>query len=95
MGKVETIYDVIIIGGGASGMMAGAISGAKGKKVLILEKNKDLGEKLKISGGGRCNITNAEKDIRKFLANYGSAEQFLYSSFSNLARRTLLIFLRI
>lgn len=87
MGKVETIYDVIIIGGGASGMMAGAISGAKGKKVLILEKNKDLGEKLKISGGGRCNITNAEKDIRKFLANYGNAEQFLYSSFSKFSSK--------
>jgi predicted Rossmann fold flavoprotein len=87
MDKVPTVYDVIVIGGGASGMMAGAISGTKGKKVLILEKNKDLGEKLKISGGGRCNITNAEKDVRKFLANYGNAEQFLYSSFSKFSSK--------
>ncbi len=87
MEKTGTVYDIIIIGGGASGMMAGAVAGAKGKKVLILEKNKDLGEKLKISGGGRCNITNAEKDIRKFLANYGDAEQFLYSSFAKFSSK--------
>ncbi|MEK7066201.1 MAG: aminoacetone oxidase family FAD-binding enzyme, partial [Patescibacteria group bacterium] len=44
--------------------------------------NKQLGEKLKITGGGRCNITNAEEDIRVFLKNYGEAEQFLYSAFA-------------
>jgi predicted Rossmann fold flavoprotein len=76
------IWDVIIIGGGASGMMTGAISSRDGKSVLILEKNKDLGEKLKITGGGRCNITNAEFDIKLFLKNYGKAESFLYSPFS-------------
>ena len=48
------IWDVIIIGGGASGMMAGSVSGSCGKSVLILDKNKNLGEKLKITGGGRC-----------------------------------------
>ncbi|MEK7505393.1 MAG: aminoacetone oxidase family FAD-binding enzyme, partial [Patescibacteria group bacterium] len=54
----------------------------RGKKVLLLEKNKKLGEKLKISGGGRCNITNAEFDNRVLLQAYGKAEQFLYSLFS-------------
>ena len=50
---------VIIVGGGAAGMMA-AISAAKeGKKVCILEKNEKLGKKLFITGKGRCNITNA------------------------------------
>ncbi len=75
-------YDVIVIGGGASGMMAAAVATLNGKKVLLLEKNKNLGEKLKISGGGRCNITNAEDDIRKLLKKYGKSEQLLYSSFS-------------
>jgi len=53
-----------------------------GKRVLLLEKNKKLGEKLGISGGGRCNITNAEDDVRVFAAMYGKAEQFLYSLFA-------------
>lgn len=81
MDKKTNIYDVIVIGGGASGMMAAAIASSHSKSVLILEKNRSCGEKLKITGGGRCNITNAEEDIRVFLANYGPAEQFLYSPF--------------
>lgn len=75
-------YDVIVIGGGASGMMAAGTAGARGRKVLLLEKNKRLGEKLRITGGGRCNITNYELDIRMLLKKYGAAESFLYSSFS-------------
>ncbi len=75
-------YDVIVIGGGASGMMAAGRAGALGKKVLLLEKNKQLGEKLKISGGGRCNITNATYDIHELLAFYGKAAPFLFSPFS-------------
>ena len=75
-------YDVIVIGGGASGMMAAGRAAARGKKVLLLEKNKALGEKLKISGGGRCNITNAEEDPHVLLPKYGTAEKFLYTPFS-------------
>ncbi len=75
-------YDVIVIGGGASGLMAAGRAAQCGKKVLLLEKNKKLGEKLGISGGGRCNITNAEEDVRVFAAMYGKAEQFLYSLFA-------------
>lgn len=75
-------FDVIIIGGGASGLMAGAVASSLGKKVLILERNKNLGEKLKITGGGRCNITNADYDVHSFLKNYGKAEGFLYTPFS-------------
>ena len=75
-------FDVIVIGGGASGMMAAGRCAELGKKVLLLEKNRVLGEKLKITGGGRCNITNAEFDIRSLLKNYGDAEKFLYSPFS-------------
>lgn len=63
-------------------MTAAGRAAELGKRVLLLEKNKSLGEKLKISGGGRCNITNAEYDTRKLLANYGDAADFLYSPFS-------------
>lgn len=76
------IWDVIIIGGGASGMMTGVVSSSLGKSVLLLEKNSKLGEKLKITGGGRCNITNAEFDIHNLLSNYGESKDFLYTPFS-------------
>ncbi len=75
-------YDLIVIGGGASGMMAAGVAAESGKRVLILEKNKELGKKLKITGGGRCNITNATFNIRELLSKFGKAEQFLYSAFS-------------
>lgn len=85
MQKYSTHYDVIVIGGGASGLMTAGIAASRGKRVLILEKNKELGAKLKITGGGRCNITNAEFDVRKFLAHYKKAEKFLYSPFSQFS----------
>lgn len=75
-------YDVIVVGGGASGMMAAGTAAARGKKVLIIEKNKVLGQKLNITGGGRCNVTNAEFDIRVLLRMYGKTEHFLYSAFA-------------
>lgn len=82
-GRSETIeWDVIVIGGGASGMFAAIAAAKKGKKVLILDKNKSLGAKLGITGGGRCNITNAEYDTRALLAHYGDASDFLFSPFA-------------
>lgn len=82
MKNINNNFDVIVIGGGPAGMIAAGRAAEKGKRVLLLEKNKKLGEKLKITGGGRCNITNAEDNIRKFLKNYGKMENFLYSIFS-------------
>ncbi len=51
--------DVIVIGGGPSGMMAAISASQKGKKVLLLEKNSLLGKKLLITGKGRCNVTSS------------------------------------
>lgn len=75
-------YDVIVVGGGASGLMAAGRAAELGRRVLLLEKNKILGKKLNITGGGRCNITNAVFDHRDFLKNYGEAQDFLFSPFS-------------
>ena len=79
------VYDVLVIGGGPAGMMAAAIAADAGKRVLLLEKNRSLGKKLNISGGGRCNITNAEYDTRSLLSHYGKAADFLHSPFSQFA----------
>ena len=87
MQQSKNIYDVIVIGGGASGMMAAGRAAELGKKVLLLEKNKNLGEKLKITGGGRCNITNAEEDEHKLLKHYGKGKPFLYSPFSQFGMK--------
>jgi predicted Rossmann fold flavoprotein len=75
-------YDVIVIGGGASGLMAAGAAAENGKKVLVLEKNRELGKKLSITGGGRCNITNATFDVREFLKKFGDSGKFLFSPFS-------------
>ena len=76
------VWDVVVIGGGPAGMMCAGIAAARGLSVLLLEKNPILGKKLRITGGGRCNITNATFDTRALLAKYQEAEQFLFSAFS-------------
>jgi len=63
-------------------MMAAGTAAQTNARVLLIEKNPTLGKKLLITGGGRCNVTNAELDTRKLLAKFGSAEQFLFSTFS-------------
>ncbi|MDF7822888.1 aminoacetone oxidase family FAD-binding enzyme [Pontiellaceae bacterium B12227] len=78
-------FDVIVVGGGPAGMMAAGHAAEYGRKVLLLEKNPKLGKKLELSGGGRCNITNAEFDNRLFLANYSENAKFLFSPFSRFA----------
>jgi hypothetical protein len=62
-------------------MMAAGTAGLRGKRVLLIEKNKRLGEKLRITGGGRCNITNSNPHLSSLLKYYGKAEPFLYSPF--------------
>jgi predicted Rossmann fold flavoprotein len=82
MSRNSKIWDVIVIGGGASGMMAASVASSRSLSVLILEKNKNLGEKLKITGGGRCNITNNDRDIHRLLKVYGEGSSYLYTPFS-------------
>ena len=61
-------WDVIVIGAGAAGMMCAAVAGRRGRKVLVLEANKAPGEKIRISGGGRCNFTNLHATPAQFLS---------------------------
>ena len=59
-------YDVIIVGAGAAGMMSAIEAGKRGRKVLLIDHAKKIGEKIRISGGGRCNFTNINTHPNKF-----------------------------
>ncbi len=61
-------WDVIIIGAGAAGLMCGAIAGARGKRVLLIDHADKPGEKIRISGGGRCNFTNLHSGPDNFIS---------------------------
>lgn len=89
---LEDSWDVIVIGGGPAGMMAAGRAAERGAKVLLLEKNNNLGKKLLITGGGRCNVTNAEPDTRKLLSKFKESEQFLFSAFSQFGVKEALEF---
>ncbi|MED4203012.1 NAD(P)/FAD-dependent oxidoreductase [Neobacillus mesonae] len=74
-------FDVIVIGGGPSGLMAAIAAGEKGAKVLLIDKGEKLGRKLAISGGGRCNVTN-RLPIDEIIKHIPGNGKFLYSAFS-------------
>ena len=61
-------YDVIIIGAGAAGLMSAIEAGKRGRKVLLVDHSKKIGEKIRISGGGRCNFTNVNTHPSKFIS---------------------------
>ncbi len=60
--------DVVVVGGGAAGMMCAAIAGQRGKRVVLLERNERVGKKIQISGGGRCNFTNLHTEAGNYLS---------------------------
>ena len=71
--------DVIVIGAGPAGMMAAYAAAGQGADVLLLEKNEKTGRKLRITGKGRCNLTN-NSDVREVMANIPGESRFLYSA---------------
>ncbi|MCR4441152.1 MAG: NAD(P)/FAD-dependent oxidoreductase [Peptococcaceae bacterium] len=83
---------VVVIGGGAAGMMAAGRAGELGARVILLEKNRVLGRKIGISGKGRCNVTNSG-ELRDFIENYPCNGQFLYSSLNRFSNVNLMQFL--
>ena len=82
---------VIIVGGGPAGIMA-ALSAAKNNEVILIEKNKEIGMKLRLTGGGRCNITN-NRDIEEFFDKIVNNNKFLYSALYTFSNYSLLEYL--
>ena len=85
-------YDVIIIGAGAAGLMAAIEAGKRGRKVLLVDHSKKIGEKIRISGGGRCNFTNLYTEPSKFLSNNpkfvrSALSQYTQQDFINLIKK--------
>ncbi|MBQ9915538.1 MAG: NAD(P)/FAD-dependent oxidoreductase [Clostridia bacterium] len=85
-------YDVIVIGGGAAGMMAAGTAASYGAVTLLIEKNDKLGKKLFITGKGRCNVTN-DAPISEFMEQIPGDGRFLYSAFSAFSNQDLRDFL--
>ncbi|MBQ7192760.1 MAG: NAD(P)/FAD-dependent oxidoreductase [Synergistaceae bacterium] len=75
-------FDTLIIGGGPAGLMAAIRASSLGQTTAIIEKNHSVGQKLMLSGRGRCNFTNAESNLDVFISKYGQNGKFLYSAFS-------------
>ena len=69
MDATATHYDVIVIGGGASGLMCAITAGQRGRRVLVLEGSDKVGKKILMSGGGRCNFTNLDVLPKNFISN--------------------------
>ena len=85
-------YDVIIVGAGAAGMMSAIEAGKRGRKVLLIDHAQKIGEKIRISGGGRCNFTNTNTNPSKFISNnpkfvISALSQYTQSDFINLIKK--------
>ncbi|MFB4210585.1 NAD(P)/FAD-dependent oxidoreductase [Shouchella sp. JSM 1781072] len=85
------MYDVIIIGGGPSGLMAAVAAAENGAKVLLLDKGNKLGRKLAISGGGRCNVTN-RMERKQLIEHIPGNGRFMHSPFSVFDNENIITF---
>jgi predicted Rossmann fold flavoprotein len=85
-------YNVIVLGAGAAGMMSAIESGKRGRKVLLVDHAKKIGEKIRISGGGRCNFTNIHTHPSKFISNnpkfvISALKQYTQNDFIDLIKK--------
>jgi len=85
-------YDVIIVGAGAAGMMSAIEAGKRGRKVLLVDHSKKIGEKIRISGGGRCNFTKIHTKPNKFISQnpkfvISALNQYTQNDFINLIKK--------
>src|SRR5579864_2845076 len=81
-------WDVVVVGAGAAGLLAATRAAERGRKALLIEKNRRPGVKILISGGTRCNLTQAT-DERGIVEAFGTQGKFLYSALAALGPRDL------
>ncbi len=86
------ITDVVVIGGGPAGLFSAGIAAGNGKKVILIDKNDVLARKLRITGKGRCNVTNSA-DISDFIGMVCSNPNFMYSAFYSFTNDDLIKFI--
>ncbi len=87
----KSAFEVIVIGGGSAGLMAAVGASEHGANVLLLEKGDKLARKLIISGGGRCNVTNA-KELDEIIKNIPGNGRFMYSAFHQFGNQDIIRF---
>src|SRR5580692_11334332 len=87
----EAVFDVIVIGAGAAGLLAAIRAAERGRRTLLLEKNRKPGIKILMSGGTRCNITHAT-DNRGIVSAYGPPGKFLHSALASFSVQQTLDF---
>ena len=92
MRKDHENFDVAVVGGGPAGMMAAGRAAELGARVVLVEKNKNLGRKLSITGKGRCNITQAGCDKQEFIEKIGKKGRFLHSSLAKFDAKKIINF---
>ncbi len=94
MKTLETIkkFDIAVIGAGPAGLMAAGRAASLGAKVVLLEKNERPGKKLLLTGHGRCNLANAEFDLRALVKKYGDRGKFLWHAFATFGPRATIDF---
>ncbi|MDA7713911.1 NAD(P)/FAD-dependent oxidoreductase [Candidatus Pelagibacter sp.] len=85
-------FNVIVVGAGAAGMMSAIEAGKRGRKVLLVDHAKKIGEKIRISGGGRCNFTNIHTHPSKFISNnpkfvISALKQYTQNNFIDLIKK--------
>jgi len=90
--KKENNFDVAVVGTGPAGMIVAGRAAELGARVILMEKNKEPGKKLLLTGKGRCNITNAEFNLKKLVENYGKNGKFLFHAFSVFGPRNVIDF---
>ncbi len=93
----STLYDVVVIGAGAAGMMCASVAGQRGKRVLMIDHAQKLAEKIRISGGGRCNFTNLHASPHQFLSDNphfckSALSRFTPQDFLNMVKRHKIAF---
>ena len=93
MNSIEKLFDLIVVGSGAAGMMAAITAARAEKSVLLLEKLSKIGAKLKATGGGRCNLTNTLSN-EDFMARFGRDGRFMTPALEALDHKALMAFFK-